>query len=271
MTGKNKGEWPYHEDPHGNWVACSSNPCKLHSGGDIMATSPEDAFAKAHAGDAPAGMTSTAAAGGRAKHGAAKPDGNMKPLYGDALKERRRLMDARVDGFIAAPVRNPQGSGTEVFEGGRFQETRDMDDKDVAKLIRADVKKLKAVGAVPSDWKVSVRTRDDRFSISMDPKDSKVRPLRGLTPGDIINDDQNGGFHDGRYEFFDHVGSKPFDDSDLEEFCREHDTKRVPTMELQEATHYLNKVAAQYAYEDTDVMHDYYFTRRTSGVSLAYV
>ena len=57
---KHKGEWPYHEDRHGNWVACSSNPCKLHSGGDIMATSPEDAFAKAHADDAPTGLSSNA-------------------------------------------------------------------------------------------------------------------------------------------------------------------------------------------------------------------
>ena len=270
MTGRNKGDWPYHEDPHGNWIACSNNPCKLHSGGDIMASSPEDAFAKAHAGDDPAGMTSTAA-GGRSKHETAKPDGNMKPLYGDALKEHRRLMDEKVGRFIAAPVRNPQGSGTEVFEGGRFQETRHMDDKDVAKLIRADVKKLKAAGAVPSDWKVSVRTGDNGFSIRMDPKDSKVRPLRSMVPGDIINDDMSGGFHDGRYEFFDHVGTKPFDDSDLQEFCKEHDTERVPTMELQEATHYISKAAGQYAYEDTDVMHDYYFAIRTSGVSLAYV
>ena len=51
MTGKTKGEWPYHEDNHGDWKPCHSNPCKLHSGGDIMATSPEDAYAKAHAGD----------------------------------------------------------------------------------------------------------------------------------------------------------------------------------------------------------------------------
>lgn len=51
MSGKHEGEWPYHEDNHGNWRPCNSNPCKLHSGSDIMASSPEDAYAKAHAGD----------------------------------------------------------------------------------------------------------------------------------------------------------------------------------------------------------------------------
>ena len=61
MTSKNKGTWPYHEDPHGDWKPCHSNPCKLHSGGDIMATSPEDAMAKAHAGDGgAAGMSAPA-------------------------------------------------------------------------------------------------------------------------------------------------------------------------------------------------------------------
>ena len=51
MANKNnnshKGEnWPYHEDKNGNMVPCASNPCKLHGGTDIMATSPEDATAK---------------------------------------------------------------------------------------------------------------------------------------------------------------------------------------------------------------------------------
>lgn len=49
-----EGLWPYHRDVNGNWVACGSNPCRLHSGGDIMASSPEDAYAKAHRNDAAA-------------------------------------------------------------------------------------------------------------------------------------------------------------------------------------------------------------------------
>lgn len=46
-TGGRSGEWPYHENNHGEWVRCESNPCSRHSGGDIMATSPEDAYGKA--------------------------------------------------------------------------------------------------------------------------------------------------------------------------------------------------------------------------------
>ena len=45
---RHEGEWPYHEDSHGRMVPCRSNPCSLHSGGDIMATSPEDAYRKAN-------------------------------------------------------------------------------------------------------------------------------------------------------------------------------------------------------------------------------
>ena len=88
MTGKNKGDWPYHEDPHGNWVACSSNPCKLHSSGDIMATSPEDAFAKADRLAHPqgeGGLTGTGGKGGKPKKKAKKPE----PL--DMLHVQRRV------------------------------------------------------------------------------------------------------------------------------------------------------------------------------------
>lgn len=46
-TGGRSGEWPYHENSHGEWVRCESNPCSRHSGRDIMATSTEDAYGKA--------------------------------------------------------------------------------------------------------------------------------------------------------------------------------------------------------------------------------
>lgn len=46
MSVNHKGEnWPYHEDNNGNMVACASNPCRLHGGNDIMASSPEEAYA----------------------------------------------------------------------------------------------------------------------------------------------------------------------------------------------------------------------------------
>lgn len=52
MANTTQGEWPYHEDKHGKMVPCQSNPCSRHSGGDIMATSPEEAYRKANAGGA---------------------------------------------------------------------------------------------------------------------------------------------------------------------------------------------------------------------------
>lgn len=45
MSKNHDGEnWPYHEDVHGDLVACSTNPCRLHGGNDIMADSLADAY-----------------------------------------------------------------------------------------------------------------------------------------------------------------------------------------------------------------------------------
>lgn len=40
--------WPHHQDKHGNWVPCASNPCKMHGGSEVMAKNPEEAFEKAN-------------------------------------------------------------------------------------------------------------------------------------------------------------------------------------------------------------------------------
>lgn len=60
MAGRTKsggGDWPYHEDKHGNMVKCRSNPCRRHSN-DIMAASPEEAYRKANGDDAGNGVSS---------------------------------------------------------------------------------------------------------------------------------------------------------------------------------------------------------------------
>ena len=46
----NGENWPYHEDPHGNMVPCESNPCTLHGGSDVYATSAEEAESAKHSG-----------------------------------------------------------------------------------------------------------------------------------------------------------------------------------------------------------------------------
>ena len=39
--------WPYHMKRDGSGMArCKSNPCRLHGGSDVMATSAEDAMEK---------------------------------------------------------------------------------------------------------------------------------------------------------------------------------------------------------------------------------
>ena len=40
--------WPHHQDKHGNWIPCASNPCKMHGGSEVMAKNPEEAFEKAN-------------------------------------------------------------------------------------------------------------------------------------------------------------------------------------------------------------------------------
>ena len=53
-TGEN---WPYHPyegskpELQGSYVPCATNPCTLHGGSEIYATSPEDAYTKAHQND----------------------------------------------------------------------------------------------------------------------------------------------------------------------------------------------------------------------------
>ena len=41
--------WPYHEDPNGNMVPCSNNPCSLHGGLDVIANNQEEATALKYA------------------------------------------------------------------------------------------------------------------------------------------------------------------------------------------------------------------------------
>lgn len=56
-TSHNGENWPYHPyegskpELKGSYVPCATNPCSVHGGSDVYATSPEDALSKAHAND----------------------------------------------------------------------------------------------------------------------------------------------------------------------------------------------------------------------------
>lgn len=54
-SNSHKGEsWPYHENRNTHeMVPCASNPCTIHGGSDVIATSPEDAYAKKYADKMP--------------------------------------------------------------------------------------------------------------------------------------------------------------------------------------------------------------------------
>ena len=237
MTGKNKGEWPYHEDPHGNWVACSSNPCKLHSGGDIMATSPEDAFAKAHADDNAGGMTSDAGV----------QDGNREPIFGRLrLHAHRKVMDKKVAGLITPPVENVNEPGDEFFEGGRYQETRNMSQEDVADLIRADVRNLKKAGAVPSDWDVSVKSGGEKFRIIIDPGKSRIKPFRKASYEDITHEEKDGGNHFLRQAYLDETHDDSYSETGAKTYLRNSGRITEATTELKDAEHYIGAAAGQY-------------------------
>ena len=65
-TNNHDGEnWPYHQyegskpELQGSYVPCATNPCSMHGGSDVMATSSEDAYTKAHQNDSFGMSTST--------------------------------------------------------------------------------------------------------------------------------------------------------------------------------------------------------------------
>lgn len=56
-TSHNGENWPYHPyegskpELQGSYVPCATNPCSVHGGSEVYATSAEDALSKAHAND----------------------------------------------------------------------------------------------------------------------------------------------------------------------------------------------------------------------------
>ena len=56
-TSHNGENWPYHQyegskpELQGSYVPCATNPCSVHGGSEVYATSAEDALSKAHSND----------------------------------------------------------------------------------------------------------------------------------------------------------------------------------------------------------------------------
>ena len=254
MAKKTKGEWPYHEDPHGNWIACSSNPCKLHSGGDIMATSPEDAYAKADRMAHPQGGDGLTGAD------AAKPvDRGAEEVRRIVEKRRGHEADVRekMKTFYKEPVADPPEDLKRTYDarldiGGKYLETQKLPKGKVATLMRRDIAQLKRAGGIPKGWRVKVRTNhvvnDNDFKISIITPEGTAPAYRHVRPSDIYDPDNEGeGKPDYQEDLKKEIGSKDYTYDQAVEYCKRHQDIRLDSDEFEETRKYLQDVANQYS------------------------
>ena len=257
MVHKHKGDWPYHEDPHGNWIACHSNPCKLHSGGDIMATSPEDAMAKADRLAHPAGGGGYA--GGKSE--AADKGAAEAHEIVSARKARSARIDEAMKSFYKPPIselpkefKDLAGPGSEYTIGGKYFQTMNLPEKEVASLIRHDIARLKDAGGIPRSWRVSVRV--DRhpqgwgndFHITATRPAGAIPAHRRIRPSDVYDPNHEGAANKQlQKDMKAWTGISDCTYEQAEEYCRDNPGRRVATDEAREAIKRLNQVTGQYS------------------------
>ena len=251
---KRKGEWPYHEDPHGNWVACSSNPCKLHSGGDIMATSPEDAFAKADRMAHPDGGDEYDGASEKAM------DKGAAEAHGFAEERRKRIArtEKAMSTFYAPPAELPPDlkktyDGKRNRMGGKYLETRDESWPQITKRIRHDISVLRKAGGIPKGWKVQMNLEHDyespeELSIELRSQPGTTSPYRSIRPTDIYDPNNEGEMKNHiRYGMEQETGIHDCTYEQAAEYCRKHPEIEVPEDAAEEAVDNVQKIADQYA------------------------
>ena len=260
MSRKAKGTWPYHQKRNGDWVACDSNPCRRHSSGDIMATSPEDAFAKADIlvamkGQGFAGMRKVSNKGADEAH---------------AFAQARRDHDARVrkamKGFCADKVKDPAkipglftrdrlGKFTQLYRhadmGGKYLQTRNMDDHKLAKVIEGDIAKLRKAGGVPEGWKVDVKAinsvESNGFDITISRPEGSTPAFRSIRPTDIYDPNHEGELNSGvRHQMEEDTGIQNCTYRQAASYCRKHPEIQIPTAENEDTVRYVQEVADQY-------------------------
>ena len=254
MAGKHNGEWPYHEDPHGNWVACSNNPCKLHSGGDIMASSPEDAMAKADRLAHPEGGGGYA--GGLSKvmdKGAAEAH-----RFAEEREKRIARVEKAMSTFYDPPAELPPDlkktyDGKRNRMGGKYLATRDESWPQITKRIRHDISVLRKAGGIPKGWKVKIGLEHDyespeELSIELRSQPGTTRPYRSIRPTDIYDPNNEGeGKNQIRYKMEQETGIHDCTYEQAEEYCRKHPEIEVPEDVAEEAVDNVQKIADQYA------------------------
>ena len=253
MVRKHKGEWPYHEDNHGNWKPCHSNPCKLHSGGDIMATSPEDAFAKAdrlahHGGG-------NGYAGGSSK----MMDKGMNDArhLAEAHKERVSKVRKAMDSFYQKPIDDPPEIWKEDYEGylsmgGKYLEVKDKSMTDVAKLMRKDMSLLRKAGGVPKGWKVNVKVDNSSwapvFDVTIRRPEGTAPAYRSIRPTDLYDPNKEGeGKSEARNMMLDDIGKRSCSYDEAVEYCRQHPEHKILTDDARDTESYVKDLTDQYA------------------------
>lgn len=127
-----------------------------------------------------------------------------------------------------------------VAIGNRYEETKTMDIRDIAKLIRADIKAAIKAGTVPAEYKYSVR----------------IRRFAGGSAIDVSIDgapDMRAEYYTGYDEWFDkHPGT---------EWRERPAAKLVETIE---------SIVRAYNRQDIDTMTDYFDVRFYAHVSYGY-
>lgn len=247
MNNHHGENWPYHENKHtGEMTPCANNPCKLHGGSDIMASSLEEAYEKS----------------------SEQHDGRGMGID-QYEREQQHERDIRRNDIVTEPaVNDPTGGymGGHLFIGGRYDATKDKDSKEVAKLIRKDIKGLKENKDIPEGWKVSVRMDKGAWmsgysvNVKYDENDAQASPYRLPTYDDIGNNrDANAAFIQANHDMGKTVNHEEYDN-----YVREHHVRMLKP-EASAAIDIMMKAANQYGKSDTNGMVDYFSENRTAS------
>lgn len=130
--------WPYHQSNTGEMVPCKSNPCKLHGGSDVYASSPEEAFATLNSNMVLGMMGESSAAPIQKK----EPEGDPIKGYGSRVAEVATMVDKDeaprddtklVEAYILFSD-DPDAEGY-ALEKAAYGFTRTMEDSGKAVLV----------------------------------------------------------------------------------------------------------------------------------------
>jgi hypothetical protein len=180
-----------------------------------------------------------------------------------------------ISGIVKPPANDDNDGymGGHRFIGGKYDETHMLPNKEVAKLIRSDVKALKKNSSIPSDWKVSVKTVTYSGGMHYDinisvPEDSGTPLYRTPTFDDYTHGTASGRIADDIRK----DGIDPYNTSENEynAFMNRHKDNqyRVLTDDARHARDAVQEVADQYKMSDVNDMVDYSSVHRSSDVRI---